>query len=87
MPATADTVSNGSKHQYRKLQQIGQGRFGAVYLCQDPRTERLLVMKSVAAKNVDAPARLEAEPVKLRRHPNIIELVDFLTTAPSSWLW
>ena len=39
--------------RYRRLRQIGRGRFGEVYLCAELRTARLLVMKSVNAQCVE----------------------------------
>ena len=52
-------------------------------MAQDERTERLLVLKALHAKNLDAPARLEARMLlKLRRHPNIIEIYDAFAEGP-----
>ena len=75
--ANATVTSHRSKRTYMRLQQIGQGRFGSVFLCQEPHTGRVLVLKTVHSKNVNAPARVEARAMlKLRKHPNIIELHD-----------
>ena len=68
--------------RYQQLHEIGQGRFGSVYLCQDA-AGRLLVMKKVNASCVDAPARVEARAMlKLRKHPNIIDLRDIFDDGP-----
>ena len=69
--------------RYRRLRQIGRGRFGEVYLCAELRTARLLVMKSVNAQCVDAPARQEIDVLlRLRKHPNIIKLHDVFADGP-----
>ena len=81
--AESTATSSRSHRQYRRLQQIGQGRFGQCFLCQDPVSERLFVLKTVQTKNVDAPARVEARAMlKLRKHPNIIELHDLFEDGP-----
>ena len=69
--------------KYRRLQQLGRGRFGDVFLCQEVATERVLVLKSVSRRNLDAPARQEARQLlKLRGHPNIIRLHDCFEDGP-----
>ena len=75
--------SGHGSRAYRRLRQIGCGRFGEVYLVQEVATSRLLVLKSMHARNVDAPARLEARTLlKLRRHPNIISMHDAFDEGP-----
>ena len=68
---------------YTRLKQLGRGRFGEVYLVQEESTARLMVLKSVQRRNLDAPARHEARYLlKLRAHPNIIKLHDVLEDGP-----
>ena len=80
--APADRATS-SRSQFRRLKQIGHGRFGEIYLCQEEKTERLLVLKALHSKNLDAPARFEAKTLlRLRRHPNIVELYDAFQEGP-----
>ncbi len=83
LESSAGTAKLGGEHVYRRLRQIGCGRFGEVYLVQEIASSRLLVLKSVHSRNIDAPARMEARTLlKLRRHPNIIALHDAFQESP-----
>lgn len=68
------------RSDYRRLGEIGRGRFGVVYLCQELATARVVAIKVTLLNTSSADtARKEAiKLLKLRSHPNIIHLHDLL---------
>ncbi len=59
---------------------LGQGAMGRVYLANDPKLNREVALKVLAAK-VDERTRerfeLEARAIAVLKHPNIVELYDY----------
>jgi serine/threonine protein kinase len=74
------TTASHIRSDYRRLGEIGRGRFGVVYLCQELATARVVAIKVTLLNTSSADtARKEAiKLLKLRSHPNIIHLHDLL---------
>ncbi len=66
--------------RYRIERLLGQGAMGRVYLATDPKLNREVAIKVLAAK-VDERTRerfeLEARAIAVLKHPNIVELYDY----------
>ena len=66
--------------RYRIDRLLGQGAMGRVYLATDPKLNREVALKILAAK-VDERTRerfeLEARAIAALKHPNIVELYDY----------
>lgn len=70
--------------RYKKIQQIGKGSYGKVYLMKDNQTGDYVVVKTIKIKGSDdntrKTAQKEATLLNLLRHPNIIAYIDSFYT-------
>jgi eukaryotic-like serine/threonine-protein kinase len=67
-----------SRYEVKRL--LGAGAHGKVYLAHDPKLDRDVAVKLLAAsadEEIRARFRLEARAIAALRHPNIIELYDY----------
>ena len=71
--------------KYKVVQQLGEGGYGAVYLCQNRTTKQLLAVKIMGGRRITnktlCPTRKEWLPNELvlwesLSHPNIVNLLD-----------
>ncbi|GBP64000.1 hypothetical protein EVAR_43016_1 [Eumeta japonica] len=66
------------KEYYEMLSEIGRGKFGTVYLCQEKNTGLQLAAKVVPVSRRDERRNVEREVEVMRalRHPRLIQLYD-----------
>jgi serine/threonine protein kinase len=79
---TIDNLIGRKLSHYRVVRKIGEGGMGVVYQARDPRLERDVALKVLAAGTLvgsDARKRLRREALALStlNHPNIATVYDF----------
>ena len=72
---------------YEILKPIGEGGMGRVFLARHTRLDRLVAIKTLKAAYASDPLHLqrfvqEARAVNRVKHPNLVEIVDFLEEGP-----
>jgi serine/threonine protein kinase len=70
------------RERYRVLTQLGAGGMGAVYLCNDLRTQRKVALKVLPPQQANNTVALErfrreARAIAVLDHPNIVRALDF----------
>lgn len=76
---------------YRVERELGQGSFGAVYLCYDPDAKRRVAVKLLHPGRLDQPEavrRFQRETRAIARltHPGIVQLFDYSRQGPPHYL-
>ena len=72
---------------FEKLEQVGQGTYGEVYLAKEKATGQMVALKKVRMDNekegFPITAIREIKILKALNHPNIINLIEVVTSKPS----
>ncbi len=97
LPKGIDITGNIIHQRYQVLETLGKGGFGAVYLAQDLRLERLCVVKQMLPKR-KSPKKLKIDQANFQRearllvelnhpgHPHIPEIYDHFFDDKSNYL-
>ena len=86
--------------RYRVLERRGEGGFGQVYVCWDPRLTRRVAIKVIPLRRPDAPgadeearsegmmrgALREARAASMLAHPNIVTVYEFAADADNAYI-
>lgn len=97
LPKGIDITGQIIHQRYQVLKTLGKGGFGAVYLAQDMKLERLCVVKQMLPKR-KSPKKMKLDQANFQRearllvqlnhpgHPNIPEIYDHFFDAKSNYL-
>ena len=88
MPTQIDNSLNGGaityNKKYEKLEELGQGTFGVVYLAKNKFTEELVALKKIRKQQeedgVPSSALREIALLMELEHVNIVKLIEVINT-------
>ena len=83
-PAPADAGGDdmlGESRKYEKIQVLGRGTFGCVYLARNVETQELVAIKMLPRGEVNKYVEAEIVNHSLLRHPHVIQFKEVFLTS------